>query len=227
MSAADVNKVQLTGLRRTIARKMVDAWQVPVFHLSTVVAIGEAERRRKSVAGATLTDELIRCVAAALVRHPDVNARFVDDAILLSGAVNIGLAVAVDGGLVVPVIHDAEALSLEGIGARRRDIVARSRSRDLVRGDLADGTFTVSNLGMFGVSSFDAILNVPQVAILAVGASRPQIELKGGELVERHVVELTLTGDHRAINGAGLAAFARTLRETIEQDSTVTFPSGR
>ena len=208
--------IPLSGMRLTIARRMVAAWQAPVFHLSVTVEITDAEARRRGVEGASLTDELIRCVALALRAHPDLNAYFKDDTIRLQPSINIGLAVALDDGLIVPVLHDVGVARLQMIANSRRDVVNRARSGDLTSADVAGGTFTVSNLGMYGVDHFDALLNLPQVAILAVGAAQPRLVLNGSMVEEREFVEFTLTVDHRAVNGAEAGAFMATLKSALE-----------
>jgi pyruvate dehydrogenase E2 component (dihydrolipoamide acetyltransferase) len=216
MSAAEVEP--LRGLRKTIAQRMAEAWQAPTFRVTTSVNVQRADERRRSLERATLTDEIIRCSGRALSSHPDLNAALIDDAIHRFASVNVGLAVAIDDGLIVPVIRDADQLGLGGIARARADIVTRARSRQLTSADVSGGTFTVSNLGMYGVDRFDALLNVPQVAILAVGAALPRVVMAEGRPVERRFVELTLTVDHRAVDGAQAAAFMRTLKEHLEAD---------
>jgi pyruvate dehydrogenase E2 component (dihydrolipoamide acetyltransferase) len=206
----------LTGLRRTIATRMVRAWEAPVFHVTVSIDISSAQHRRRKVTGASLTDELIRCSARALMKHPQLNAHFKDDAIHLQPMINVGLAVARDEGLIVPVLQDVGGESLAAIASRRREIVERARTGALSSADVAHGTFTISNLGMFGVDRFDALLNLPQVAILAVGGAIKRLVFDEGVVVEREFIDLTLTSDHRAVDGAAAAAFLRTLKIEVE-----------
>lgn len=215
-SSAEEIVEPLAGMRLTIARRMVAAWQAPVFHVTVAVEIARAEARRREVAGASLTDELIRCVATALRAHPALNAHFRDDEIRLQSPINIGLAVALADGLIVPVLHDVGGVELAVIGDRRRDLVERARGGRLTSADVAGGSFTISNLGMYGVDRFDALLNLPQVAILAVGASKPRLVLHEATVLQRDFVELTLTVDHRAVDGARAGAFMATLRSVLE-----------
>jgi pyruvate dehydrogenase E2 component (dihydrolipoamide acetyltransferase) len=153
----------------------------------------------------------------ALARHRDVNVQFTEEAILRYPTANVGIAVAAPSGLVVPVIREAERLSLAEIAARRTDVVERARAGKLMQADLEDGTFTISNLGMFGVEQFIAVLNPPQAAILAVGATTPQPVVKDGAIVPRPLMTMTLTVDHRAVDGAGAADFLRTLKSFVEE----------
>lgn len=206
----------LKGIRRTAARRMVAAWQAPVFHLAVEVDMSAALRVRERVEGATVTDALLASCAAALAAHPALNAHYGDESITTYSHVNLGVAVATDAGLVVPVIHDADRLDLAGTAAARRDVAARARDGKLTMADVTGGTFTISNLGMMGVDHFDAILNVPQVAILAVGATRHRQVWNAGQPTWLPMAELTLTCDHRAVDGATGAGFLAALRECLE-----------
>lgn len=206
----------LKGIRRTAARRMVAAWQAPVFHLAVEVDMSAALRVRERVEGATVTDALLSACAAALAAHPALNAHYGDESVTTFSRVNLGMAVATDAGLVVPVIHDADRLDLAGTAAARRDVATRARDGKLTMADVTGGTFTVSNLGMMGVDHFDAILNVPQVAILAVGATRQRHVWNDGQPQWLPISELTLTCDHRAVDGATGAGFLAAVRERLE-----------
>jgi pyruvate dehydrogenase E2 component (dihydrolipoamide acetyltransferase) len=207
----------LRGLRRTAARRMVAAWEAPVFHLTVTVDMTSALTVKERVPGATVTDALLAACAGALREHPALNAHYGDEAVTVFDEANVGLAVATDAGLVVPVVHGADRLGLAGIAAVRRDVVARARAGRLAMADVTGGTFTVSNLGMLGVDRFDAILNVPQVAILAVGSTQHRQLWNDGAPTWRPVAELTLTCDHRAVDGATGAGFLGTLKALLEQ----------
>jgi pyruvate dehydrogenase E2 component (dihydrolipoamide acetyltransferase) len=198
---------------------MVKAWEAPVFHLGIDVDMSAALAAKEAAPkGVTISDILMRACAAALRAHPRLNAWYDDESVTQVNDVNIGLAVATDAGLMVPVIHRTDQLSITGIAAARRDIVERARTSQLGMADVTGGTFTVSNLGMLGIDEFDAILNVPQVAILAVSATRQRqvwIESVGGG-AWKPIARFTLTCDHRAIDGATGAAFLATLRSELE-----------
>ncbi|MFB9375907.1 2-oxo acid dehydrogenase subunit E2 [Kineococcus gynurae] len=206
----------LKGIRRTAARRMVAAWQAPVFHLTVGVDMTNALDPARRPAGTTVSDVLLAACAQALKVHPALNAHYADEAVTTFEQVNVGLAVATDAGLVVPVVQGAGELDLEGIAAQRKEIVGRARSGKLQMSDVSGGTFTVSNLGMLGIDSFDAILNVPQVAILAVGSTRHQQVWNDGDPQWRPIAQLTLTCDHRAIDGATGATFLSAVRAAVE-----------
>jgi pyruvate dehydrogenase E2 component (dihydrolipoamide acetyltransferase) len=165
----------------------------------------------------TVTDLLTKVCAMALLRHRDVNVQFTDEALLKFPTANVGLAVAAPAGLVVPVIREAERLSLAETARTRTDLVERARDGKLAQRDLEDGTFTISNLGMFGVEQFTAVLNPPQAAILAVGATIEQPVVKDGTIQPRPMMTMTLTVDHRAVDGAEAADFLRTVKSFVEE----------
>jgi pyruvate dehydrogenase E2 component (dihydrolipoamide acetyltransferase) len=218
----EVERVPLSNVRKTIARRLTEAWQIPVFQLqasadmSRVDALVTRLRERDPDVRVTVTDVLTKVSAQALMRHREVNAEFTDDAILLHPTANVGLAVAAPQGLVVPVIRSAERLSLTEIAAVRADVVGRARENKLRAEDLEGGTFTISNLGMYAVESFTAVLNPPQAAIVAVGATEQRVVPVEGGTAVRPMVTLTCTFDHRAVDGAPAAAFLQTLRESLE-----------
>jgi pyruvate dehydrogenase E2 component (dihydrolipoamide acetyltransferase) len=207
---------KLKGIRRTAARRMIAAWEAPVFHVSIEVDMSAALARKSATPGATVTDVLLAACARALTEHPALNAHYGDESITVFDRVNLGIAVATDAGLVVPVIHDVQDLDVSGIAAARREVVEKARTGKLSMADVSGGTFTVSNLGMLGVDYFDAILNVPQVAILAVGSTRQRQVWNDGEPAWRPIVGMTLTCDHRAVDGATGAGLVATLRRLLE-----------
>lgn len=208
--------VPLKGIRRTAARRMVTAWAAPVFHLSVEVDMTQAVAEKSRTEGATVTDVLLAACARTLADHPALNAHYADEAVTTFDDVNLGIAVATDAGLVVPVVHGAQRMDVTELASARREVVLRARDGKLAMADVSGGTFTVSNLGMMGIDRFDAILNVPQVAILAVGSTRQRQVWNGGEPAWRPVAEMTLTCDHRAIDGATGARFLASLREGLE-----------
>jgi pyruvate dehydrogenase E2 component (dihydrolipoyllysine-residue acetyltransferase) len=221
--AGTVERVPLTSVRRTIARRLTEAWQIPVFQLvasadmSRVSGLLERLREDDAKPHVTVTDVLTKASAAALMRHREVNAQWGDDAILFFPTANIGIAVAAPQGLVVPVIKNAERLQLGEIAAARSDVVTRARENKLRQEDLEGGTFTISNLGMYRVERFTAVLNPPQAAIVAVGAIEDAAIPIGGEVVVRPLMTLSATFDHRTVDGAPAANFLQTLKELLEE----------
>jgi pyruvate dehydrogenase E2 component (dihydrolipoamide acetyltransferase) len=208
--------VPLKGIRRTAARRMILAWEAPVFHLDVEVDMSAALAAKSQVDGATVTDVLLASCAQALKSHPAVNAHYADEVVTLFDEVNLGIAVATEAGLVVPVVHGVDQLDVAGIAAARREVVGKARDGKLSMPDVTGGTFTVSNLGMMGIDRFDAILNVPQVAILGVGTTRQRQVWNDGDPAWRPVALLTLTCDHRAIDGATGAGFLSALQASLE-----------
>jgi pyruvate dehydrogenase E2 component (dihydrolipoamide acetyltransferase) len=165
----------------------------------------------------SVTDLLVRATAAALARHPQANAAWNDGSIRLNDEVNVGIAVAVEDGLVVPVVHGADRLGLDEIAARREDVVSRAREGALRPEDVERGTFTISNLGMYGVDAFNAVVNAPQAAILAVGRIVERVVPVDGSPGIRPMMALTLSCDHRVIDGARAAQFLSELAALIEE----------
>ena len=204
----------LSKTARTMARYMSQAWQAPMFGLTAEVDMTGASARRSE--GITLTDIVVEACVRALQANPKLNAHFRDEAVVFYDDVNVGLAVAAEKGLIVPVIHGAQKLSLADIGARRRELIGKTRTGGLKVPDVTGGTFTVSNLGMFDVTRFTAIVNPPQVAILAVGSTVHRHVWNGGDPAWRPIAEFTLTSDHRAVDGAAAAGFLKTLKHHLE-----------
>jgi pyruvate dehydrogenase E2 component (dihydrolipoamide acetyltransferase) len=207
-----------------MAERTTQSWQgVPHFFLHRQVDAGRLQSWRRAVVArpgcerTSVTDLLVRIAAEALGRHPRVNATWRDGVVELEGSVGVGIAVATEDGLVVPVVRDAGSLDLAGITARRIELVERARTGRLTPDDVGGGTFTISNLGMYGVDSFNAILNAPQAAILAVGRIADRVVAVDGAAVVRPVMELSLSCDHRVIDGARGAEFLGTLAELIEE----------
>jgi len=211
--------VPLTSLRKTIARRLTEAWQAPAFQISMSADMTRAQElhARLRDQGVSVTDILTKLAAIALLRHREVNAQFADDELRIFPTANVGLAVATERGLVVPVIRECERKSLVEIAIERGQLVERAREAKLSAEDLEDGTFTISNLGMYGVEQFIAVLNPPQAAILAVGASKERPVAENGELVVRSLMSMTLTCDHRAVDGAKAAEFLRELKMLLEE----------
>jgi pyruvate dehydrogenase E2 component (dihydrolipoamide acetyltransferase) len=196
-----------------------------VFQLGITVDMGRALELRKRLVELnaddsvkpTISDLLTKVCAAALMRHRAVNALYKGDAVELYPTANIGIAVAVPNGLVVPVIPGCERKSIAEIAATRAGVVERARAGKLQQSDLDGGTFTISNLGMFGIERFVAVLNPPQAAILAVGSIEDRVVAVDGSPAVRPRMELTLTCDHRAIDGATGAEFLRDVKAFLEE----------
>jgi len=224
-AAGEVEEIELTSTRKTIARRLTEAWEAPVFQLTLSVDMTRAlELRERLVARLqegetkpTVGDLLTKVTAAALVRHPAVNSHFAGDRILRFPAAHVGIAVAAPNGLVVPVIRDADRLTIQQIAAARADLVSRARDGKLKLEDLADGTFTISNLGPYGIEQFIAVINPPQTAILAVGTTEEKPVVRDGQVEVRPLMSMTITCDHRAIDGADGAEFLRTVKELLEE----------
>ena len=225
LPAGEVETVPLTSIRKTIARRLTEAWSAPVFQLGVsadmteVLALREqlVERLAEGDAKPTVNDVLVKLAGAALMRHIPVNATFTGEEIQRHPSAHVGIAVAAPQGLVVPVIRDADRRTVQEIARARADLVGRARDNKLTLQDMEGGTFTISNLGMFGVEQFTAVLNPPQVAILAVGAVKDEPVVTDGVLDIAPIVRMVLTCDHRAIDGADGAAFLQTLVALIEQ----------
>jgi pyruvate dehydrogenase E2 component (dihydrolipoamide acetyltransferase) len=225
LPAGEVETVPLTSIRKTIARRLTEAWSAPVFQLGVsadmteLLALREqlVERLAEGDAKPTVNDVLVKLAGSALMRHIPVNATFTGEEIQRHPSAHVGIAVAAPQGLVVPVIRDADRRTVQEIARARADLVGRARDNKLTLQDMEGGTFTISNLGMFGVEQFTAVLNPPQVAILAVGAVKDEPVVTDGELDVAPIVRMVLTCDHRAIDGADGAQFLQTLVALIEQ----------
>ncbi len=207
----------LSGLRRTSAERLSASYrEAPHFDVAVSVdataLLAALERRAGDL---SLTAAIAALVAAALTRHPQVNAHFVDGEVRVFRSIHLGVAVAVEDGLIVPVIREAAGKTPDELQLELADLVERARSGRLGLGDVGASTFTVSNLGMFGIDRFTAIVNPPEVAILAVGRVRDVPTVVDGEVVARRTVDLTLCADHRALDGAAAASFLRSLADLV------------
>jgi pyruvate dehydrogenase E2 component (dihydrolipoamide acetyltransferase) len=208
---------------RIMAERMTASWTTaPHFYLVrevnvTRLAAWLARARKQTGAHITYTDLLVKLVAATLAQHPRVNVSWKDGTLERHADVNIGLAVALEDGLVVPVLHKADTLGLKEIAARREDLVSRAQSGKLRPADIQGGVFTISNLGMYGVDAFSAIVNPPQAAILAVGRIADRVVPVNGQPAVQPTMMLTLSCDHRALDGARGAQFLGALADLIEE----------
>src|SRR6202171_5128481 len=233
----DVEVVEPSRMQATIARRMAEAKStVPEFTVTVEARVDEAVSMRQqlkdSVPGAdkvTMTDMLVRACALALRKFPEVNTSWVDGKFQRKRAVNIGLAVAPSQGmgLLVPVVHDADIKDLIQISIESRQVIERARSGRPNEGDLSGATFSISNLGMFGVDEFVAIINPPEAAILAVGAIKDVPVVDEGRIVPGKVMRMTLSVDHRVFYGATAAQFMAEVKRLIENPVTLVVPPTR
>jgi pyruvate dehydrogenase E2 component (dihydrolipoamide acetyltransferase) len=219
-------RIPHTRMRKTIAQRMLQAKQAaPEIHLTIDARVDRLAAAREEInkrlvrdgIKISLGDFVTKAVALALRLHPGLNASFEPDAIVRHGEVNIGIAVALDEGLIVPVLHNADTLGLVEVRAQSEALATAARANTLTGEQLTGGTFTISNLGMYGTRQFDAILNLPEVAILAVGAAEKRPVVEGDQLKIGTVMTLTLTADHRAVDGAMAAQFLQTLKGLLEE----------
>ena len=215
--------VALNTLQNAVVRNMMVSLQVPVFRVGYTITTDGLDKLYKQVKskGVTMTALLAKAVALTLKKHPVVNAFYTEQGINYRSAINVAIAVAMDdGGLITPVLQNADQVDLYSLSRTWKDLVDRARSKQLQPEEYSTGGFTISNLGMFGVDRFDAILPPGQGAILAVGASRPQVVATAdGMMGVRSQMQVNLTCDHRTIYGADAAAFLRDLAKLIETDS--------
>jgi pyruvate dehydrogenase E2 component (dihydrolipoamide acetyltransferase) len=227
-------RVPLTGMRRVIAERLLASkTQLPHFYLTIEVDASSLMRLRKELNTAneaaglpklTVNDFILLAVARAAGSHPYINASWAGDAIIQYGSVNISVAVAVDEGLVTPVIRDANKLSLKQISSAVKDLAKRARDKKLKPEEYQGGTITVSTLGAYGIEQFFAIINPPQAAIVAIGAivKKPVVNAKG-EIVVGERMAISLSGDHRVVDGAVGAEYLGTLRKLIENPALMLF----
>jgi pyruvate dehydrogenase E2 component (dihydrolipoamide acetyltransferase) len=224
-AAPGTRRQEPSRLQQLIARRMSEAKAtIPHFQVQTEVDMGAAMALRtdlKAVAQEThpvpsINDVIIKAAATALRSHPLANGSYVDGAFEFHDAVNIGVAVAARDSLVVPTVFDADEKSLGQIARETRRLAASVREGTITPADLAGGTFTVSNLGMFGMTAIIPVINPPQAAILGIGAIRQTLARVNGEIIDRNLLTLTLSCDHRILYGADAAGFLADIRELLE-----------
>lgn len=220
--------VPAARMRQAIARRMSEAKRdIPHFYVTAEIDMTEAMhlresiKRREAMPGLTVTHLLVRALAVALVRHPNVNGSWRDGAIELHDDVNIGIAVAVDDGLVVPVVHRAQTLSLSEIAARAGELTERARQNRFSGEDLSGSTFSISNVGMLDIEELTAVINPPNAAILAVGAVKERPIVRAGQLAVAQTMRATLSCDHRVLNGLEGGRFLEELKSILENPVTL------
>ncbi len=217
------NQLPTSKMWRTMADRLTQAWTtIPHFYLMREVNASRLitwreKVQKNSAEKITFTDLLVKLTAVALRKYPRLNASWINENIVLNQDVNIGLAVAVDDGLLVPVIHHADEMNLTQLASSRSGIVTRAKSNKLTLDDLSGGTFTISNLGMYGVDAFNAIVNPPQAAILAVSRIADRVVPVNGQPLIQPMMTLSLSCDHRAVDGARGAEFLQALADLIEE----------
>jgi pyruvate dehydrogenase E2 component (dihydrolipoamide acetyltransferase) len=223
-------RVPHTAIRKVIARRMLESKQtVPHFYLTVDLEIDAllAARQaindvaRKQGTKVSVNDMVIKACAKALRDHPECNASWTEDDMVLYGAVDISVAVATDRGLITPIVRNADMKGVAQISIEMKDLAGRAKEGKLKLNEFQGGGFTISNLGMFGVNSFSAIINPPQAMILAVGVGEERVVARKGQMVIRQMMSCTLAVDHRAVDGAMGAQFLQTLRAYIEQPAAM------
>ena len=230
-SASIATDGAVSAVAKLMAKRVTESWiTVPHFFVVREVDAGALNSARERLAGTieqshktklTVTDMLIAIVARTLVRHPEMNASWIDGRLQYNPEINVSIAMAVEGGVVAPVIHKADRLSVGQIAVLRRDLSERALAGKLRPADITGGTFTISNLGMFDVDEFTAIITPPQVAILAVGRIADRVVPINGQPTVRPVMTMTLSSDHRVLDGVKAALFMRDLVNDISTKALV------
>jgi len=212
----------LSQMRKTIARRLSESlYTAPHFYLTMEINMDKAVEARKSIAEfsgekVSYNDMVIKAAAAALRKNPKVNASWLGDKIRYNHHIHIGVAVAVEEGLLVPVIRFADQQSLTGISAKVKELGQKAKNKQLQPSDWEGSTFTISNLGMFGIDEFTAIINPPDACILAVGGIKETVVAKDGQFMVANLMKVTLSCDHRVVDGAVGAAFLQSLKGFLE-----------
>ena len=222
-----VESVKNSQMRKVIAKRLSESkFTAPHYYLTIEVEMDEAKAARSSMnelpdTKVSFNDMVLKACAMALLKHKQVNTTWKDDHTLFNHHVHLGVAVAVEDGLVVPVIRHADQLSLSNIGAQVKDMAGRARTKKLTPAEMEGSTFTVSNLGMFGIEEFTSIINQPNSAILSVGAIVEKAVVRDGQIAIRSMMKLTLACDHRTVDGATGAQFLQTLKTYLEHPVTM------
>ncbi len=222
----DVEEIPLSKIRKVTAKRLTESkQQAPHFYLTSAIDVteliefrGNLNERLQSAGGqkVSVNDLVVKACATALRANPSVNVSFASDKLLQHKRIHLGVAVALEDGLVVPVIPDADRKSVSEIATEGREKAGRAREGTLKPDEMSGSTFSVSNLGMFGIEEFSAVINPPEAAILAVGATRDEVQHRDGEFVVRKIMRVTLSADHRAVDGAVGAVFLQQLTGLLE-----------
>lgn len=215
--------VPITQMRKTIAKRLAESkFTAPHFYLTKEIrmeAVLDARKRMNeySESKISVNDLVVKAAALALKKHPNVNSSWLVDKIRINHHVHIGVAVAVEDGLLVPVVRFADSKSLSQIGTEVKDLAGKAKNKELQPKDWEGNTFTISNLGMFGIDEFTAIVNPPDACILAIGGSKETVIVENGEMKPGHVMKVTLSCDHRVVDGVTGAKFLKTFQELLEE----------
>jgi pyruvate dehydrogenase E2 component (dihydrolipoamide acetyltransferase) len=230
-SGPDYEDVQVSRMRQIIGRRMTESKQAPHFYVTVEVAMDEALRARQQLNAAlgeakkvSVNDFIIKAAALTLRLFPNINSGYMDGLIRRYRRIHIANAIALPEGLVAPVVRDADRLSISEIGTKMRDLGDRTRSNRLRPEEYEGGTFTISNLGMFDVENFIAIINPPHAAILAVGSAQPRAVVRSGQVVVSNMMKLTLSADHRVTDGAEVAKFLVEIKRLLENPLLLFLP---
>jgi pyruvate dehydrogenase E2 component (dihydrolipoamide acetyltransferase) len=226
----DFHDEPLSNIRKVIAKRLGESiGPIPTFYLTAELDLTRVMEMRAAMKElgeefkVSVNDVLLKAVAVALSQHPEVNAHWLGDRIRYHNRVHLGMAVATDDGLIVPVIWDADRKRMSEISRESKELAKRARERKLKPEEFTGSTFSVSNLGMFGIDQFTAIINPPEAAIIAIGTSEDKLVVVNGEPVVRSRVRLTMSCDHRIIDGAVGAKFLQTLRRLVENPLMLVF----
>ena len=229
-SVGDYEDIALTQIRKTIAKRLAESiGPIPTFYLTAEFDLTRVTEMRAAMLEmgdefkVSINDILMKAVATALAQHPEVNAHWLGDRIRQHHRVHLGMAVATNDGLIVPVIFDADRKRMSDLSREARELAKRARERKLKPEEYTGSTFSISNLGMFGIDQFTAIINPPETAILAVGAAQDVAVPQGDGYVTRKRIRVTMSCDHRAVDGAVGAAFLQTLRRLVENPLMLVF----
>jgi pyruvate dehydrogenase E2 component (dihydrolipoamide acetyltransferase) len=229
-AAGDFEDIPLTQIRKTIAKRLVESiGPIPTFYLTAEFDLTRVTEMRAAMAEmgdefkVSINDILMKAVATALAQHPEVNAHWLGDRIRQHHRVHLGMAVATNDGLIVPVIFDADQKRMSDLSHEAKELAKRARERKLKPDEYTGSTFSISNLGMFGIDQFTAIINPPETAILAIGAAQDVVVPQGDGYVTRKRLRVTMSCDHRAVDGAVGATFLQTLRRLIENPLMLVF----
>ncbi len=216
-------EVPVTQMRKTIAKRLSESkFTAPHFYLTMEIKMDNAMAARKrmneySEQKISMNDLVVKATAMALKQHPNVNSAWLGDRIRRNHHVHIGVAVAVEDGLLVPVVRFADSKSLSQIGTEVKDLAGKAKNKELQPQDWEGNTFTISNLGMFGIDEFTAIVNPPDACILAVGGAKETVIVENGEMKPGHIMKVTLSCDHRVVDGVTGAKFLQTFKELVEE----------
>ena len=225
-SGADYEDIPLTQMRKTIAKRLATSiGPIPTFYLTIEVDMTHLQGARERINArlqdqgvkTSINDFIIKAVAVALRQHPEINAQWTDTAIRRFNRVHIGVAVAVEDGLITPIVRDADQLGVAEISQQVRELAKRARDRKLQPDEYTGATFSISNLGMFGIDEFTAIINPPEAAILAVGRIEDKVVSQFGQIIAQPRMRMTMSCDHRVIDGASGAKYLQTLRQYLEE----------